>query len=174
MSDLAPSVIIAPFGSNHQRMAGQKRQDRYADARRELARQETFFVERRKIQKRLNLLKWIAIVLGMVLVLDRWVLPEQYKRISDEWVWSGVLGLVVVAVILLCPGFKLMDRPSIFKRWTFWLALLSAVLLVFVVAPFRWLHGPYGILLILGAGVISFDWLSKRLSALDQGPGEES
>lgn len=140
---------------------------RYANARRELAREETYFLARCKVQKRLGILKWIAVALGIALVLDLWVLPEQYKRVSDQWAWSWGLGLMVLAIILLAPGFKVMDSPSIFKRWTFWLAVFSAVLVVFVLAQRRWLHGPHGILIIVALGALSFDWFSKRLSAID-------
>jgi hypothetical protein len=143
-----------------------KEKDKYTNARRQLAREQKYFLERSKLQKRLDILKWIALALGVLLVLDLWVLPEQYKRVSDEWAWSWVLGLVTLAAILLVPALKVLDRPSIFKRWTFWLALLSTVLVVFVIARFRWLHRPHGILLVVVAGLVLFQWFLNRLNRL--------
>ena len=148
----------------------------YSRALREFASEQKYLSARQRADRQANTFKWIGITLGAFLLVETYALPEHYKVISDQWALSWTLGLLVLAALLTLSGLKYESGRLGLKRWTFWVAAVASLLTTLIASQFVASHFRtilFGVLAVIGFGVVTFAYVSKRLHVLDSDQSDD-
>jgi hypothetical protein len=122
-------------------------------------------------RKRILVFDWFLGVLVVWVLLDCFVLPDPY-RVGDEHRWPMVLLVFLGGSLIIFFGSQAWDGRMGWRKWTFWISLVAALMLVSVAS--RWLRptNPDRAFLLLLVGGLSFIGLFGRLRVVDKNEDE--
>lgn len=124
-------------------------------------------MKRERVRKMRIAFDWVAGILVAYVLLDWLVIPEPY-RLADERRLPIALAVFATGTLIIFMGSQSWDGRIGWKKWTFWISVLScflAVLCATTVIPISRPRSAFG-LMVLAA--IFFLWLFGTLRRIDR------
>ena len=124
-------------------------------------------MRREQSRRRLVAFDCFAGIVVAYLVIDWLLIPEPYKM-PQEQRWPIALTVFLAGTLVIFVGTQVWDERIGWKKWTFWISLLTASLGLLGLTRLLPPDGPWPMIFDLIVGGVFFLWVFGRLRRIDE------